>query len=258
MTYEPEYTERGIAAFRVFVYMPAEGQSPLRSLFNPHRWTAGRQTSLVTPAWDNSAGFYAHKTFEAALLYSGGVAGRVFALAKLTGRAVEAEDGMRTKYCEIVAFLDLEQETGMDFPRDHLRSYFPEIPIIKLDEVPAIVEALELRFWPKRKPYPLVQWLPPHEDAELIWAPENVGPPSSVPNATDYEMLEPAASYPRETHPLDLRLRKETFRTLSGAVYAYWYLGGTDRSFLTVKSLLQLIQGKDADLITLHRITERG
>jgi hypothetical protein len=253
MTYEPHYTEAGVATFRVFSYAPVEGESPLRSLYSNHCWTAEEQVAHQVPSGLNRAGFYGWKSYEDAVHYSRGLPRSIIALMRQRGKAVEGEIGLRTLKAQIVAFIKPELAAENTFPREHLQSYFPEVPIISPSEAPAMIEELDLEVWPKKKPFPLVQWLSP--PGELIWAAENAGPSSALPDAMEYEMLEPAASYPRELHPVDQRLRKGSYRAPSGQTYMYWYLGGTESSFAVAKEVLYLLQ-TDADLMTLHLTTE--
>jgi hypothetical protein len=223
MTHDPMYTERGIAAFRCFRFSSGH----LHSLVMGSTWEAGVLKADAIPERENMSGLWGFKTLPEAIYQEGGSDDLVFALTEHWGKMVEHETGLRSQNALIVAFIEPVRPAALKvFPRKDLARNYPDVPVIHQREIAAKIEELGMVTLPKAAPYPLMQWLGP--DGELVWAPETVGPPASVANAAQYEMLPAAASYPDETHPADQRLRKVRFEDSSGDRFVFWTLVGED------------------------------
>jgi hypothetical protein len=249
MTHDPMFTDGGVAQFRCF--RPDMPDGYLRSLFkSDYRWEPGRQESDKAPTAMNGNGLWGFKTLPEAIYQEGDDTGLVFAMTRHWGTAVEHESGLRSIYAQIVAFIEPTAENELRlFPREYLRSLYPGVPIIEQGLIPDMVDELGLITLRWAKVYPLMQYSGP--EGQQIWAPEVVGPSEAVENAYDYEMLEAAASYPDELHPIDQRLRKESIRTSSGDTYVFWKLLGD--SWKVSGEVLDLARYQGEDMYR-HRI----
>jgi hypothetical protein len=228
MSRDPMFTEGGIAAFRCFRYDPREGGS-LQSLIATYTWKAGELEADAIPKRENPSGLWGFKTLPEAIYQEGSKDDRVFALTEHWGKMVELEEGLRSQYAEIMAFIEPVRPAQLAvFPREYLARNYPDVPVIHQTDIAAKIEELGLVTLPKAAPSPLMQWLGP--EGELVWARETLGP--SVAYVDEYEMLPAAASYPGETYHADQRLRKVSFEEDSaGDRYVFWELLGTNKVF---------------------------
>jgi hypothetical protein len=227
MTHDPMYTEGGMAAFRCF----KASAGCLHSIAASFTWQPGDLEADAIPTLANTSGLWGFKTLPEAIYQEGADDDRVFALTVHWGKMVEHEKGLRSQFAEIMAFIEPvrpTQRAAFGQIRQALARNYPEVPVIHQREIAAKIQELGLVTLPKAAPYPLMQWLAP--DGKLVWAPETIGPPDTVENADQFEMLPAAVSYPDETYPADQRLRKVRFEDAGGDRYVFWELVGVEGS----------------------------
>ena len=224
-SHDPMYTEGGITAFRCFAYQPDSGDGYLSSLVSSYTWQPGEQEADAVPTHSNTNGFYAFKTLAEAIYQEGSWDEHIFALTEHWGKMVEGENGLRSQFAEVVAFIEPVRPKQLAiFPREYLAEKYPDVPVIRQTEIAARIEELGMVSLPRAEPYPLMQWLGP--GSQLVWAHEGLGP--TVSGDDEYEMLPAAVSYPDETHPADERLRKVRMQPPGGDTYIFWDLVGAE------------------------------
>jgi hypothetical protein len=220
----------GVAAFRCFRFAPSGG-GYLESLTRGYRWTAGPQEADQVPTLANTSGLWGFKTLPEAIYQEGAGDDRVFALTEHWEEMIEYETGLRSQLAEIMAFIEPvrpAQLAAFAQIRQVLARNYPDVPVIHRRDIAAKIQELVLVTLPKAAPSPLMQWLAP--DGKLVWAPETIGPPNTVENADQSEMLPAAVSYPDETHLADQRLRKVSYEDAGGDRYVFWELVGVEGS----------------------------
>jgi hypothetical protein len=227
MTHDPMYTEGGIAAFRCF----KGGAGRLHSIAASFTWQPGDLEADAIPTLGGSSGFWGFKTLPEAIYQEGADDDHVFALTEHWGKMVEHETGLRSQFAQIMAIIEPVRPTQLAAfaqIRQALARNYPDVPVIHQRDIAAKIQELGLVTLPKAAPYPLMQWLAP--DEKLVWAPETIGPPDTVENADQFEMLPAAVSYQDETHPADQRLRKVRYEDAGGDRYVFWELVGVEGS----------------------------
>jgi hypothetical protein len=224
----PSSGEGGIAAFRCFRFDPRGGY--LESLVASYTWKPGVQEADAIPESWNRNGLWGFKTLPEAIYQEGGTDDRIFALTEHWDDMIEGEIGLRSRYAEIMAFIEPVRPSQLAvFPRKALAQNYPDVPVIHQRDIAAKIAELEMVTLPKAAPPALMQWLGP--DGPLVWARETLGPRANgEANGDEYEMLPAAASYPDETHPADQRLRKVRVQDAAGDRYELWELLGSEAS----------------------------
>jgi hypothetical protein len=181
------------------IYAAPDGVE-LRALTGHYVWGPGvRPAECVighpegVPATGCGCGLWGFKTLPEAIRQEGGDSDRVFALTEHWGEAIEHETGLRSRFAEIVAFIEPTRSSHLArFPADGLRATFPGVPVIGQAEIKGVVEERGLATIPRADPPPVVQRIVP--GGELRWAPKSLGPEEegAVP-------LPVAAGYPDRT-----------------------------------------------------------
>jgi hypothetical protein len=214
------YSDGGWVGYRAFVHKPSNVGACLASLAKSYSWKAGRIRSDAVPTFQNSNGFYAHKSLPEAIYQSGGVDGLIFALTEHWGEMVEGSTGLRSEWAEIVAIIQPERARQIElFPWEDLARDYPDVPIVEQTELRRIFSERGMVPLARALISPVMQWIGP--DGELVWGRETIGPEG-------YEMLPAAATYPEELHPADQRLRKVYFHGPQGERYVIWEVLGTE------------------------------
>ena len=127
------------------------------------------------PATGCGCGLWGFKTLPEAIRQEGGDSDRVFALTEHWGEAIEHDTGLRSRFAEIVAFIEPTRSSHLArFPADGLRATFPGVPVIGQAEIKGVLEERGLATIPRADPPPVVQWIVP--GGELRWAPKSLGP----------------------------------------------------------------------------------
>jgi hypothetical protein len=214
------FSDGGWVGYRAFVHDPAHKGACLRSLFADYHWKPGPLQADAVPDYNNTNGFYAHKSLPEAIYQSGREDGLIFTLIEAWEVMIEGETGLRAEMAEIVAIIEPTRPKQIElFPWEDLARDYPNVPIVHQRDLRRIIAERGMVTLTKSRPSPPMQWL--GQKGDLRWYREGLA-------TNGYVMLEAASTYPGELHPSDQRLRKSYYQDLKGDRYVSWETVGQD------------------------------